>query len=87
MRVLTTLLFSRSGGVSGRRSGTDTRKKIAIPDKGDAGLTLSGGTVTDVDGKPLDFSLGRTLANNRGVIATAGVSHEKVVAAVGDALA
>ena len=46
----------------------------------------AGGTVTDVDGRPLDFSLGRTLAGNRGVVATAGVDHAAVVRAVGEAL-
>jgi 3'(2'), 5'-bisphosphate nucleotidase len=42
----------------------------------------AGGTVTDVDGKPLAFTHGRTLAANRGVIATAGPMHDRVVAAV-----
>ena len=30
----------------------------------------SGGVVTDLDDKPLDFSTGRTLKNNRGILAT-----------------
>jgi len=42
----------------------------------------AGGTVTDVTGEPLDFSLGRTLANNRGIIATNGRFHDEVVSAV-----
>ncbi|KAJ3080989.1 hypothetical protein HK102_002660 [Quaeritorhiza haematococci] len=42
----------------------------------------AGGTVTDVTGKPLDFSQGRTLSANKGVIATNGLIHDKVVAAV-----
>ncbi|MEO0476277.1 MAG: inositol monophosphatase family protein, partial [Planctomycetota bacterium] len=42
----------------------------------------AGGTVTDVTGTPLDFSLGRTLANNRGIIATNGRFHDEVVSAV-----
>ena len=46
----------------------------------------AGGTVTDCRGEKLDFSLGRTLANNKGVIASAGVDHEKVVAAVRKAM-
>ena len=47
----------------------------------------AGGTVTDVDGKPLDFSTGRRLARNRGVVATGGTIHQAVLAAVGAALA
>ena len=42
----------------------------------------AGGTVTDVDGKPLDFSLGRTLAANRGVVATNGPLHDRVIASI-----
>jgi len=39
----------------------------------------AGGVVTDVDGKPLDFSRGRTLCGNRGVIATNGQLHGSVL--------
>ncbi|MEM9419596.1 MAG: 3'(2'),5'-bisphosphate nucleotidase [Planctomycetota bacterium] len=46
----------------------------------------AGGTVTDVLGKPLDFSLGRTLENNRGIIATNGKFHERVVEVVSGAI-
>jgi HAL2 family 3'(2'),5'-bisphosphate nucleotidase len=42
----------------------------------------AGGTVTDVDGRPLDFSRGRGLSGNRGVIATSGPVHAAVLAAV-----
>jgi len=42
----------------------------------------AGGRVTDVTGKPLDFSAGKRLENNRGVIATSGRIHDAVVAAV-----
>ena len=42
----------------------------------------AGGTVTDVDGKSLDFTHGRRLEHNRGVIATGGKIHDAVVAAV-----
>ena len=38
--------------------------------------------MTDVDGKPLDFSTGHQLERNRGVIATNGVLHDAVLAAV-----
>jgi len=42
----------------------------------------AGGLVTDVTGKPLDFSLGRTLKNNKGVVATNGKLHDQVISAV-----
>ena len=42
----------------------------------------AGGTVTDVAGEPLDYSKGRQLDNNRGIIATGGVDHARVVEAV-----
>jgi 3'(2'), 5'-bisphosphate nucleotidase len=42
----------------------------------------AGGTVTDITGTPLDFSLGRTLAANSGVVATNGRLHDRVIAAV-----
>lgn len=42
----------------------------------------AGGQITDITGASLDFSLGRTLKNNRGVIVTNGLLHDAVVAAV-----
>ncbi|HRX86023.1 MAG TPA: 3'(2'),5'-bisphosphate nucleotidase [Phycisphaerae bacterium] len=45
-------------------------------------VTEAGGRVTDITGAPLDFSLGRTLRNNRGVVATNGLLHDRVIAAV-----
>ncbi len=42
----------------------------------------SGGTVTDIDGKPLDFSQGSTLKNNRGVVVTNGLLHDDVLKAI-----
>lgn len=50
-----------------------------------AGLIViqeAGGQVTDTTGKPLDFSLGRTLRENIGVVATNGKLHTQVIAAV-----
>jgi 3'(2'), 5'-bisphosphate nucleotidase len=40
----------------------------------------AGGRVSDLDGKPLDFSHGRTLATNRGVLVTNGPLHEAFLA-------
>lgn len=42
----------------------------------------AGGRVTDIAGQPLDFSLGRTLRANKGVIATNGRIHDRVITAV-----
>ncbi len=42
----------------------------------------AGGQVSDLDGQPLDFSHGRTLRANRGIVATNGHLHEVVLAAV-----
>ena len=45
-------------------------------------VTEAGGTVTDADGKPLIFTLGRELSENRGVVATNGQLHDQVIEAV-----
>ena len=42
----------------------------------------AGGKVTDLEGKPLDFSLGAKLSNNHGVLATNGLIHEQVLEAI-----
>lgn len=42
----------------------------------------AGGWVTDVDGKPLEFTHGRELSANRGVIVTNGLIHDAVLEAV-----
>ncbi len=42
----------------------------------------AGGKVTDMFGQPLDFSHGRKLLGNSGVIATNGLLHEAVIEAV-----
>ena len=49
-------------------------------------LLPTGGQVTDVYGKELDFSLGRTLENNKGVIVSNGRLHDRVIGAVKDVL-
>jgi len=58
------------------------REKIWDHAAGAIVVEEAGGVVTDATGEPLDFSLGRTLANNRGIIATNGHFHEEVVSAV-----
>lgn len=46
----------------------------------------AGGIVTDAYGKSLDFSLGRALSGNKGIIGTNGLIHEKVVSAVSEVI-
>ena len=45
-------------------------------------VTEAGGQVTDVHGARLDFSQGRGLSTNAGVIATNGLLHDRVLAAL-----
>jgi 3'(2'), 5'-bisphosphate nucleotidase len=61
---------------------TDYREKVWDHAAGKFVVEQAGGTVTDVTGAPLDFSRGRTLERNSGVIATDGRFHDDVVAAV-----
>jgi 3'(2'), 5'-bisphosphate nucleotidase len=42
----------------------------------------AGGRVTDLDGKPLDFTHGATLVENRGILATNGLVHDRLLAAI-----
>ena len=60
----------------------DYREKIWDHAAGALLVTQSGGTVTDVAGKPLEFHHGRELTENRGVIATNGVLHQRVLDAL-----
>lgn len=46
----------------------------------------AGGRVTDVAGRPLDFGVGRTLACNKGVIASRRDMHDRLIEAVAQAL-
>lgn len=49
-------------------------------------ITEAGGRVTDVRGEPLDFGRGRGLEANKGVVATNGLLHDRVVAVVREVL-
>ena len=64
----------------------DYREKIWDHAGGWMVVTEAGGTVTDCYGKPLDFSLGRRLESNKGVIVTNGPLHTEVVQTVRDVL-
>jgi len=60
----------------------DYREKIWDHAAGKFVVERAGGVVTDVDGEALDFSHGRLLTANRGVVATDGRFHDRVLAAV-----
>ncbi len=60
----------------------DYREKIWDQAAGSIILEEAGGRITDLAGRPLDFSAGRTLARNRGVLATNGRLHEAALAAL-----
>jgi 3'(2'), 5'-bisphosphate nucleotidase len=60
----------------------DYREKIWDHAAGKFVVEQAGGRVTDVTGAPLDFSHGRKLEQNQGVIATDGRFHDEVVDAV-----
>ncbi len=49
--------------------------------------TEAGCTVTDVDGRPLDFSHGRGLENNRGVVVAHPEAHTRLLPAIRQVLA
>jgi 3'(2'), 5'-bisphosphate nucleotidase len=60
----------------------DYREKIWDQAAGALLTEEAGGRVTDLDGHPLDFTVGRTLANNRGICATNGQLHQAALQAL-----
>jgi len=60
----------------------DYREKIWDQAAGSIVTEEAGGQVTDLDGKTLDFTQGRTLANNRGICATNGQLHAATLEAL-----
>jgi 3'(2'), 5'-bisphosphate nucleotidase len=57
----------------------DYQEKIWDQAAGSIVLEEAGGRLTDLSGSPLDFTQGRFLTSNRGVLATNGLLHEKVL--------
>ncbi|KAK9729550.1 3'(2'),5'-bisphosphate nucleotidase [Basidiobolus ranarum] len=64
----------------------DYEEKIWDHASGDLLVKEAGGEVTDITGKPLDFSIGRTLKANKGVVASIASIHPEVLKAVQDVL-
>lgn len=58
----------------------DYREKIWDQAAGAIVITEAGGRITDLDGRALDFTCGRTLAKNRGILATNGHLHDALLA-------
>ncbi|MGB7415640.1 MAG: inositol monophosphatase family protein, partial [Thermosynechococcaceae cyanobacterium] len=64
----------------------DYREKIWDHAAGTIVVEEAGGRVTDMHGKPLDFSQGAKLVDNRGVIVSNGLIHDQVLAALQQAV-
>jgi len=59
----------------------DYQEKVWDHAAGSIVVQEAGGMITDINGRALDFSAGRQLSNNQGIIATNGAIHEAVLAA------
>jgi len=64
------------------RPGTDYTERIWDHAAGALVVEAAGGTVTDMHGTPLDFTHGRRLEENTGVVATNGPFHDEVIDAL-----
>ncbi|RSH86895.1 uncharacterized protein EHS24_005173 [Apiotrichum porosum] len=62
--------------------GKDYQEKIWDHASGSLLIAESGGVCTDMNGKPLDFSVGRTLSGNEGIVAAGSEMHARAVEAV-----
>jgi len=72
------LLASGAGDILVRlisKKNPNYREKIWDQASGALIIEEAGGRITDLDGKGLDFTSGRTLSNNRGILATNGALH------------
>ena len=65
----------------------DYQEKIWDHAAGDLIVREAGGVVTDSEGKRLDFSVGRTLAQNKGVVAAPKAVYPRVLEVVKEVLA
>jgi HAL2 family 3'(2'),5'-bisphosphate nucleotidase len=62
----------------------DYHEKIWDHAAGSLIVEEAGGWVSDIDGKKLDFSAGKTLRRNRGILATNGRIHSRVLEIIAD---
>ena len=60
----------------------DYREKIWDIAAGALVVEEAGGQASDLDGRPLDFSTGRQLSHNRGILVTNGALHNAFVGAL-----
>jgi 3'(2'), 5'-bisphosphate nucleotidase len=60
----------------------DYREKIWDQAAGSLVLQEAGGMITDLDGKPLDFTTGRSLLHNRGILASNQTLHPAALQAL-----
>ena len=67
--------------------GKDYQEKIWDHASGALLIAESGGICSDMHGAPLDFSAGRTLSKNEGIVAAGRDVHPKAVEAVKTAIA
>ncbi len=65
----------------------DYEEKIWDHAAGSIIVEEAGGKVTDIYGKPLKFSLGRTLKSNKGVVGSNGLLHDDIINAVNSVVA
>ena len=62
----------------------DYREKIWDHAAGSLIVEEAGGKVSDIDGNKLDFSVGKTLAKNRGILATNRSVHRRVLQVIAE---
>lgn len=60
----------------------DYKEKIWDQAAGSLVLEEAGGQISDLDGKPLNFTTGRSLLQNRGILATNGILHNAALQAL-----
>jgi len=58
------------------------REKIWDHAAGALIVEVAGGKVTDIAGQPLDFSVGRKLEKNQGVVVTNGAFHDQIISEI-----
>lgn len=64
------------------QSRPDYRERIWDHAAGVLVVEEAGGRVTDLDGKPLDFTRGARLEDNRGIVATNGRIHDRILESI-----